>query len=103
MFMRIIKDITNIEGGKNMSIQEMNRKMAEWRASMDAHALEPQQRKVMEESMDAMALQFRSNQPPSAEAFESELHRLEMMWAADHPLLATIITETLRRLSAMGI
>lgn len=86
-----------------MNANEGHRKLAEWRASMDAHALDPQQRQVMEESMDAMALQFRSNQPPSAEAFESELRRLEMMWAADHPLLATIITETLRRLSAMGI
>lgn len=86
-----------------MSTNETYRKMAEWRASMDAHALEPQQRKVMEASMEALELQFRSHQPPSAEVFESELHRLELMWAAEHPLLATIINETLRRLSAIGI
>lgn len=86
-----------------MNANETHRKLAEWRANMDAHALDPHQRKVMEESMDALALQFRSNQPPSSEAFESELRRLEIIWAAEHPLLATIIGETLRRLSAMGI
>lgn len=86
-----------------MNADESHRKLAEWRVSMDSHALEPQQRQMMEASMDALALQFRSNQPPSAEAFESELRRLELMWAAEHPLLATIINETLRRLAAMGI
>lgn len=90
-------------GENDMNADTAHRKLAEWRISMEQHALEPQQRQMMQDSMDAIALQFRSNQPPSAEVFESELRRLEMMWAAEHPLLATIISETLRRLSAMGI
>lgn len=86
-----------------MSARDTADKLALLRASLHNQHLDTGQREHLQSAVDELELQLQSQRVADPEAFEDQLRALETRWAVEHPMLASVIADTLRKLAAMGI
>jgi hypothetical protein len=73
------------------------------RTALRQQDLPPASRKEMERALDRLEQEFRVAEPADPSALVTMLQAWEARLEAEHPVLARVMTETLQRLSAMGI
>lgn len=86
-----------------MSAKDTAEKLALLRANLHSQHLDSGQRAHLEQAVDDLERQLLAAQPPDPEAFEDQLLAWETRLAVEHPMLSSVISEALRKLSAMGI
>lgn len=86
-----------------MSAKDTAEKLALLRANLHSQHLDSGQRANLERAMDDLEQQLLAGQPPDPEAFEDQVLAWEARLSVEHPLLSSVISEALRKLSAMGI
>lgn len=65
--------------------------------------LDAGQRQVLDGEIEALERQFDAQLPPDVSALEERLREWEARMTVEHPVLASIVTDALQKLSAMGI
>lgn len=78
-------------------------KLAALRASIQQHHLDAGQRQALHAELEALEQRLQAQLPPDAEDLEAQLRDWEARMAVKHPLLTSVITDALQKLSAMGI
>jgi len=78
-------------------------KIAALRASLQQHHLDAGQQQELHKELQALEQRLQAQLPPDAEALEAQLRDWEARMAVEHPLLTSVITDALQKLSAMGI
>lgn len=86
-----------------MSAKDTAGKIALLRASLHERHLDDGQRQRLQHAVDELELRLRAAEPADPEAFEDQVRALEARWEVEHPLLASVVGDVLRKLSAMGI
>jgi diadenosine tetraphosphate (Ap4A) HIT family hydrolase len=87
-----------------MPKQLTGKKLAALRRQLqDAHHLDAGQRQALHNEVDALERQLEAQIPPDAATLEARLQEWEARMAVEHPLLASVITDALQKLSSMGI
>lgn len=86
-----------------MSAKETAEKLALLRANLHSQHLDSGQRGHLERAVDELERQLLAAQPPDPAAFEDQVLAWETRLAVEHPMLSSVISEAMRRLSAMGI
>lgn len=77
-------------------------------AALKAHLqdlphLDAGQQQHLHQEVDDLERQLQAQIPPDASALEARLQEWEARIAAEHPVLASVVTDALQKLSAMGI
>ena len=78
-------------------------KMAALKASLQPQHLDAGQQNTLHAALDALELRLQAQLPPDVETLEAQLQEWEARMAVEHPLLTSVITDALQKLSAMGI
>lgn len=86
-----------------MSAKETAEKLALLRANLHSQHLDSGQQQRLQEAVDDLELKLQAAQPPDPEAFEDQVLAWETRMSVEHPVLSSVISEALRKLSAMGI
>lgn len=86
-----------------MSAKETAEKLALLRANLHSQHLDSGQRAHLEHAMDELEQQLLAAQAPDPEAFQDQVLAWETRLSVEHPMLSSVISEALRKLSAMGI
>jgi hypothetical protein len=73
------------------------------RAAVRDQGLPAERQAEMEQALDGLEQEFGAVEPPDPSALVTLLQGWEAQLEVEHPLLARVVTETLQRLSAMGI
>lgn len=68
-----------------------------------SHHLDAGQRQTLHTELEALERQLEAQIPPDAATLEARLQEWEARMAVEHPLLASVITDALQKLSSMGI
>lgn len=82
--------------------RETEDKLAALRAQLDHHHLDAGQRDLLQGEVDALEQRL-TLEPVDPETLQDQLRRWEARLEAEHPVLATVVTEALRKLEAMGL
>lgn len=67
------------------------------------HHLDAGEQQALHTELDALERQLQAQQPPDAATLEARLREWEARLAVEHPLLASMVTDALQKLSSMGI
>jgi len=86
-----------------MSANDTAEKLALLRANLHGQHLDSGQREHLERAVAALERQLQAGQPLDTGAFEDQVLAWEARMAVEHPMLSSVISEALSRLSAMGI
>ncbi|MFP5429962.1 MAG: DUF4404 family protein [Gammaproteobacteria bacterium] len=78
-------------------------KIAALKASLQHHHLDAGQQKTLHGELDALEQRLQAQLPPDAETLEAQLREWEARMAVEHPVLTSVITDALQKLSSMGI
>ncbi len=70
---------------------------------MQHHHLDAGQQQTLHTELDALEKQLKAQLPPDAETLEARLREWEARMAVEHPVLTSVITDALQKLSSMGI
>lgn len=65
--------------------------------------LDAGQQQALHSEVDALERQLQAQLPPDAATLEARLQEWEARLAVEHPLLASVVTDALQKLSSMGI
>ncbi|MGB4342621.1 MAG: DUF4404 family protein [Moraxellaceae bacterium] len=86
-----------------MSRELTEQKIAALKSSLQHHHLDAGQQQALHTELDALEERLQAQLPPDAEALEAQLRDWEARMAVEYPLLTSVITDALQKLSAMGI
>lgn len=82
-------------------------KLAALKAELQQHQhsqhLDVGQRQALSGELEALERQLDAQLPPDMATLEKRLQEWEARMAVEHPLLASVVTDALHKLSAMGI
>ena len=78
-------------------------KIAALKATLQHHHLDAGQQQALHGELEALEQRLQEQLPPDAESLEAQLRDWEARMAVEHPLLSSVITDALQKLSAMGI
>lgn len=65
--------------------------------------LDAGQRQALGNEVDVLEAQLNAQLPPDVAALEGRLREWEARMAVEHPVLASVVTDALQKLAAMGI
>ncbi len=86
-----------------MSAKDTAEKLALLRANLHSQHLDSGQRQHLESAVDELERQLMAANLPDPAAFEDQVLAWETRLAVEHPMLSSVISEAMRKLSAMGI
>ena len=69
----------------------------------DHQHLDAGQKQHLHQEIDALEQRLQAQIPPDTAALETSLREWGSYMAAKHPMLASVVTDALQKLSAMGI
>lgn len=86
-----------------MSADRTRKALSELRDQLRSPLLNAEQQHEAEQAMAKLEAQLHSRAPANLEVLEDLLRQWEADIEVNHPVIAGIVSETLRRLAAMGI
>lgn len=87
----------------NTTARAVADRVSRWREQAHRRHLDTGQTLPQHDELDAMSRRLAATAPADLLLLESEWLALEARLEAEHPLLATLVQESLRKLAAMGI
>lgn len=73
------------------------------RRALSRQDLSPEARQEMEAALTSLEQEFQVAEPLNPEPLLNLLREWELRFEAEHPVFARVVTETLQKLSAIGI
>lgn len=86
-----------------MTAERTQKTLSELREKLRSPLLDEQQQTEAELAMAKLETQLQGKAPANLEVLEDLLRQWEADIEVNHPVIAGIVSETLRRLAAMGI
>lgn len=78
-------------------------KLAALKASLQQHHLDAGQQQALHTELEALEQRLQAQLPPDVATLEAQLQAWEARMAVEYPLLSSVITNALQKLSSMGI
>jgi hypothetical protein len=86
-----------------MSRELTDQKIAALKTALQHTHLDAGQQQVLNTELTALELRLKAQLPPDAETLEGYLWEWSEQIEANHPLLMTVVKDTLQKLLAIGI